>query len=871
MNTDADRLIKGIFLLLAFFFLAMALTLDFSKTTYEFFGDEAVYYCMTESLALDFDLQYERRDLVRVYEHWPRGPQGILLSASDRDFSRIHYAKPWLFPLLAAPFHNVVGLNGFLVLHAILLWLVCFAGYGHLRRMGGDPAPAFIFTVVFVFLSVAYIYVFQITPEFSSFAMIFLGLALAFSAGEEGWYRCLASAAVIGLNAAARPPNAVFILPVLAAALRLRRHGRPGPAGGGRMTWLPRLLGVAAAFLLLVILSLGITRLLTGQWLSHGGFRKRIVGHFPFEAPGIDFMSTGDAISTRTIKFVFHWSPLFHNVWYFFVGRFTGMLLYYLPAAAACWLFLRSRKDFRRWAVFLALLVSLVFHLVLIPTNYHGGSGAVGNRYFMHMYAAFFFLLPPLRRLRPVLVTGLLAALFTARLAINPLHVVYRYDEHAKSPPFTWFPLELSLINNWPTDDPGHSRISFGDDTGYMLYLVDDNTYGRELGGLWVRGGAGADMVVRAWEPAPVLTVTVRNGPRPNGVRVTVAGRRETMRLAPGEKRDMLFNPEPSFIYYNLAGDPSYLYKIRVHSEAGFVPMFEDSGKDTRYLGCHITVTLGRPGVAGALAEWAAGDSAGALARLDRIAAAGDEESQAAALTAARLRAEKGEPGVAVPPPDKVLAENSAIAFETYRAVGDETAARSLAERAMRIWPDRSSTYDMLLAVLSSQDKGGDALAVAKTERFTPVHACETVFGDMISLAGYEIIQGSPPVLRSWWSCRREIQENFSLFVHLVRGRFAWRYPRLAALLRRLRLIPAYRFQEDHQPLAGRLPTSRWLPGEMLIDEQVLRRPEHLPAGTYHLIVGLWNPAGDHRALPVTATDCMRSGRGVVLTSLAFP
>lgn len=72
--------------------------------------------------------------------------------------------------------------------------------------------------------------------------------------------------------------------------------------------------------------------------------------------------------------------------------------------------------------------------------------------------------------------------------------------------------------------------------------------------------------------------------------------------------------------------------------------------------------------------------------------------------------------------------------------------------------------------------------------------------------------------------------------------------------------------QHDGQPTNGVYPTSAWLPGETIVEEETLRLPAVLPAGPYHLEIGLYDlksgqrlpvlapdgrPAGDHIDLPV--------------------
>jgi hypothetical protein len=55
----------------------------------------------------------------------------------------------------------------------------------------------------------------------------------------------------------------------------------------------------------------------------------------------------------------------------------------------------------------------------------------------------------------------------------------------------------------------------------------------------------------------------------------------------------------------------------------------------------------------------------------------------------------------------------------------------------------------------------------------------------------------------------------------------------------------------DSQPLAGQYPTSRWQPGEVVVDEFSLTLPEDLSPGRYRLVTGMYDLATGQR-LPAT-------------------
>src|SRR6188472_849436 len=175
---------------IAIVLLTWALTVDFTKVSYGFFSDGATYYSLAHSIADDFDFEYRREDLVRVWREFPSGPEGIFLkrgrdidvslgggfpfvhvaTRQDPDQNRLYYGKSYIFPLFAAPFVFFFGTNGFLVMHAVLITLVFLAAYAFLVARS-HPIAALVFAFAYVFLSVAPVYMIWMTPDFFNLAM----------------------------------------------------------------------------------------------------------------------------------------------------------------------------------------------------------------------------------------------------------------------------------------------------------------------------------------------------------------------------------------------------------------------------------------------------------------------------------------------------------------------------------------------------------------------------------------------------------------------------------------------------------------------------------------------------------------------------
>jgi hypothetical protein len=119
----------------------------------------------------------------------------------------------------------------------------------------------------------------------------------------------------------------------------------------------------------------------------------------------------------------------------------------------------------------------------------------------------------------------------------------------------------------------------------------------------------------------------------------------------------------------------------------------------------------------------------------------------------------------------------------------------------------------------------------------------QALFGQAIRLEGYDW-QTTPGALQLAlrWSAEDDIDIDYTVFVHLV-----------AAATGQEPLA-----QGDGPPLEGRWPTSLWLPGVPVDDFRPVSLPSDLPAGTYDLLVGLYDPGTNHRLSLVDGSDALR-------------
>jgi hypothetical protein len=592
--------------------VAGTLALDLPRVSRgEVWGDSATYHAMAWSLARDFDLRYDERDLARIRLEYPNGPQGIFLKRASGgltldpaagfpwlrrvrlDEGRLYFAKALAHPAAAAPLVALFGTRGLMLANGLLLTAALWLSYALLRRRGLSPAGGLAATAGLFLLTVVPLYLVWPTPEILGLALVAAGLA-AWAAG-----RPILSAILFGVAGYLKPPNVLMALPLGLDPL-LPAGGEPllGPSLGRRLGESLRrgaVLAVTAGSLY------GLNAALTGELNYQGGERKTFYGRFPFDASGTSFDDAGTWMTTNQVgplvagrddeQVTEASGPARHageireslllNLGYFWVGRFGGVLAYYLPALVALGLFLaRGPRDRASWLVIAALVASWLAYIRVIPDNWYGGGGTVGNRYFLALLPGFLFLVPP-RRGAWVGLAGLAgAAVFLAPLLWAPVAHSLAPGAHAMRPAFRALPAELTMLNDLSVfTEPWRKKRPFGftgnaarhaDPDAFFLYFMDDGTWGREdwagRAGFWLRGGASAEVVVRAFDLAPVerIVLRVRGGPRGDQVTARRGLRSVGASVGPGEERELELRVGRGVRYYD-----TYLHTLRLASRRG--------------------------------------------------------------------------------------------------------------------------------------------------------------------------------------------------------------------------------------------------------------------------------------------------------------
>lgn len=623
-------------LLLAFVVLTLvgaALGVDLPRLSGgAFWGDGATYYAMARSLAEDADLEYEARDLYRVKREFPGGPQGIFLKRSSGgltrvaaagfpwlrrvgdDERRLYFAKPFTYPLAAAPFVRLFGTRGLVVTNALALGLALVLGYAELRRRAA-PAAALAASAALFLASVTPVYLLWPAPELFNLGLVAAGL-YAWRRERPGL-----SALLLGVATYSKPYNLWLAIPLCLEPL-LPGSGRAGPARR-----LVESLRRGTLLLATSIALFGVNAVITGEWNYQGGReRKTFYDKFPGELVIVNglprlvtfgnsgiWMSTNQlgprveggeaspaprgsepARAASEIRQSWLW-----NLGYFWVGRFGGALAYFFPAVLALLLFLlRGPRDTPGWLALLSLAVSYLFYITMIPDNWYGGTGTLGNRYFLSLLPLFLCLVPRGAE-RLLAAAGLLAAaVFLRPIFLEPVRHSLRPGDHAIGPPFALLPAELTMLNDLGVfAEPWRKKQPVGDTEGdaaggrtadpsaYYLYFADDGSYGREdLGGrtgFWVRGGQRAEVLLRSLEPVNTMRFRVTGGAAGDAVTIKTGRGALALPAAAGQTVEGSLTPGSPFVYKD-----SFVYVLKLRSQRG------RTDTQGRILGAFVQITL---------------------------------------------------------------------------------------------------------------------------------------------------------------------------------------------------------------------------------------------------------------------------------------
>jgi len=582
---------------------AFAVSIDVVRGGYGIKSDEATYMATALSAAYDGDLAFERRDLERFWGIYKQGPEGIFLKRGkvvrvhrtstfpyvgivkrpDARTDRLYFSKALIYPIFAAPFLRLLGLNGVLLFHVLLFAIVGLCAYLFLAARS-SPAAACVFTTAFLGAAALPVYGAFLMPEIFNVALVFVAYFLAFyrevspSRRLDGLAPQLAAAVLLGFATYSKPiPNGFLIAPLVVVAA-WRRQWRASIA-------------TAATFSVATACWFAFNLAVTGEFNYQGGDRKTFVSSFPFDAPdatwdrrGVSMITSGSTAHEMLTSSQLP-ARFARNVKYFLLGRHFGFIPYSFPGVVAILLWITSpaRRDPWRVATFAAFAGGVVTLLLIFPYTWSGGGGPPGNRYLVSAYPTLFFLVPPLEAVWPGVIAWMVGALFTVKMLVSPMTAAkftYLTTEKGLA---RRLPVEMTMYQDLPIMlDITRARIPYRDDPRMLLYFLDQNAFPPEPEGMWVSGSGRSDILVRTVDPIEQLEV-IAHSPIPTVLSVSLGGRVVSVPIAP--KMPASFTVPAD----GLPGYDGYVYLMTVRSSEGFTPHLVDpNSPDWRNLGAQM-------------------------------------------------------------------------------------------------------------------------------------------------------------------------------------------------------------------------------------------------------------------------------------------
>jgi len=577
-----SRTPRLVFGALALFLVLFPLTVQKPGLPMNLKSDEPAYYLMALSLAHDFDLRCELKDIQRLRREFPSDVVENLILMTDDGWHEVYFGKPFPASLVAAPLVRLFGADGFVATNMALLLLAVWLGALWLRRFNPE-GPALLFSAGYFLLSNAFSYVFWLHTEVLCVAAVTASLYLGLTdapapLGGGGWRRLVdllrapalrpaASGAVLMVAAYNKPILALFGLPVLVLAAGSRDRRRA-------LGWI---LGAAAGTVAICGFSLAMTGHLSPYLgVERTGVKVERYDQMPIlpdPPPASGAQAAPEVDQQNSWWWIFRLPEidrrLPESLVYFFVGRHTGLFLYAPFALVSLLLFAFARRRGReQWALVVALAGVALFFLTLIPFNWHGGGGFIGNRYFVNAYPGFLFLVTSVPGLAS-LAGYALAGVFLGPLLFTPLGAPVPYptlQAHVRNKPFRFFPLEMTLTGQIP----GYKGVTGTGGTWFFGRRDVVHPVGDEL---WVGGGAPVEIWVHTYEPLrrPVFEVTTVAAP--NFVRVRMNGSEKGTRFDRAEAPDnatriTLAPATPEPVLPEADGKPYYAYKMLVTADS---------------------------------------------------------------------------------------------------------------------------------------------------------------------------------------------------------------------------------------------------------------------------------------------------------------
>jgi len=575
-----EKRIRLFFALSLLFIIFFSLATELPKRqNWGFFSDEAGYFSVIQSLAYDYDIQYEQKDLMRIKKIFPSGPVGLFLKKGSEN--RLYYAKSFAYPLFAAPFFRLFSLHGILLFNGLMLFFSILMAYLLLKQYHPQPG-SFGFALVFILSSVVPVYIWWMTADLFNFFVMFAGLFFFFYEFKRPWLFYV-SAVFFSLSVFSKPFNAAAIGIIYLILLSKKQWKK---------------------FLLLSMISLllfsGFVLFLyfqTGELsykLFQGGERRCFLKDFPYETdepPEITFASGNN------MSFDGYWERLslspriiLSNLFYYFFGRFTGMFIYFFPACFVLLLFFFQRKVPEDWFVLAAIVTAILVFAVLAADNYFGGSGSVGNRYFFSIFPLFFFLGFKQRMFKRFFIPLMAALIFLSGVYIDSHYHSTTPRYVGMSFPIKLFPPEKTQFLSLPSNENPRAfgNLLHDNEKTYQVYFLNDNYHTIEGDFFWTKADQQLELFLAAPQKVKAFRVELRSKVPNNRVSLDIEYEGRRMILQPHKPYLVSFKHIDGL---KIKGKYVYYLKIKSHR---FWDCFDEqaSCKDMRKLGVRVHIGL---------------------------------------------------------------------------------------------------------------------------------------------------------------------------------------------------------------------------------------------------------------------------------------
>jgi hypothetical protein len=590
---------------------AAALSVDVPRTGYGIKSDEATYVAAALSAAYDRDLAFDKKDLERFAGLYHSGPDGIFLKRGKElkirlngtapflhmtkreavDQTKLYFGKAIAYPMAAAPFVWLLGLNGMLLFQVVLLAVVVVTAYLFMTAQSPSLAAA-TFTAAFLGATVLPVYGVFLMPEIFNFTLVFVAFFLwlykevAPASRLNAPWTDVAAVVLLGIGTYSKPlPIALLVVPIVLVAI-LRRQ------------WI-RTLTLGAIAVAVASLFFAFNASVSGEFNYQGGDRKTFVERYPFDGTGLRWDQLGGGViddpgaAAQSVLFNRDVPRRFAlNVKYFLLGRHFGFIPYFFPGAVAIavWLLSPARRDLWRIAIFASAMLSIAALLLVLPITWSGGGGPPGNRYFFNVYPVLFFLMPATPGPLPGVIAWIGGALFVGKMLMNPFAAAKFTWLIAEKGPLRRLPVELTLANDLPVQlaQPLRGHVAYGprDERGMLLYFLDQNAWPPEPQGMWLSGAGRADIIVRTVRPVDHLIVECES-PIHTVLTMSMGADSVTVTLEPHTIQTV--NVPASGVH----GARDYVYLLSARSTEAFVPHLVDpANQDYRNLSAQLRFQL---------------------------------------------------------------------------------------------------------------------------------------------------------------------------------------------------------------------------------------------------------------------------------------